>query len=397
VPKPHTPFQWERQLTLEESRDRINRLKSMLPRKGFKLKWQDPTQSYVEGVFSRGDRRLSSLIEAAWKSGVRFDSWSEHFHLENWQQAAEECGMDLDFYLQARSKEKPLPWDHLDCGVDREFLLQEYQNSLERVYTPDCRSEGCQKCGLCDFKTIFPVVHSVKKVVYEEQNLLSEDGRTVDEHERVFHSRVHYTRLGDNRFFSHLEILQLIFRALTRAGVPVLYSQGYNPSPRISFSPALPVGMESDIEFFDMALPRPLSNPDEIAILLDNELPPGMKVTGITTKPDKEPEALLVDYTINLVNPLTEEQQDNIAEFLGRDSHVIVRVRKRKRRELDIRPMLSSLKTDGSTMAMTVVNVRGEAGISPKDILKEAACLSEEDVLLARIKKIAVTIFSANA
>ena len=397
IPKPHTPFQWERQLTIDESRDRINRLKSLLPRKGFKLKWHDPKQSYLEGVFSRGDRRLSALIETAWKFGVRLDGWSEHYHLENWQHAAAECGIDLDFYLQARSKDKPLPWDHLDCGVDREFLMQEYHNALERVYTPDCRTEGCQKCGLCDFKTIFPVVHSVKKVTSEEKNLLPEDGRKVDEHERVFHSRVHYTRLGDSRFFSHLEILQLIFRALTRAGVPVLYSQGYNPSPRISFSPALPVGMESEIEFFDMALPRLLSNPDEVAKLLDKELPPGIRVTGIDAKPDKEPEALLVDYAITLVNPLTDEQQSNITNFLAQESHVIVRVRKRKRRELDIRPMLFSLETDGTAMAMKLINVQGEAGISPKDILKEAACLSEEDVFLSRIKKIAVTIFSPNA
>lgn len=397
VPKPHTPFQWERQLTLAESRDRINRLKSLLPRKGFKLKWHDPEQSYMEGVFSRGDRRLSSLIETAWRSGVRLDGWSEHFHLENWQQAAEQIGMDLDFYLQARSKEKPLPWDHLDCGVDREFLLQEYRNALEQKYTPDCRTQGCQKCGLCDFKTIFPVVHSVKQVAPEEQNLLPEDEKKGDADDRVFHARVHYTRLGDSRFFSHLEILQLIFRALTRAGVSVLYSQGFNPSPRISFSPALPVGMESEIEYFDMALPGPLLNPGEVAMRLDKELPPWMRITGIDAKPDSEPEALLVDYTLTLVNPLTDEQQSNIDKFLVCDMHVVERVRKGKRRQLDIRPLLFSLAADGTAMTMSIVCVQGKAGISPKDILKEVAGLSDEDVLLARIKKKAATIFSANA
>ena len=132
-------------------------------------------------------------------------------------------------------------------------------------------------------------------------------------------------------------------------------------------------------------------------MLLDKELPPGIRVTVIEAKPDKEPEALLVDYAINLVNPLTDEQQSNITNFLAQDSHVIVRVRKRKRRELDIRPMLFSLETDGTAMVMKLIIVPGEAGISPKDILKEAACLSEKDVFLTRIKKIAVTIFSPNA
>ena len=88
IPKPHTPFQWERQLTLAEARERIDRLKARLPRRGFKLKWQDPSQSMIEGVFSRGDRRLSRLIETAWQAGVRFDGWSEHYRLENWQEAA---------------------------------------------------------------------------------------------------------------------------------------------------------------------------------------------------------------------------------------------------------------------------------------------------------------------
>ena len=122
-----------------------------------------------------------------------------------------------------------------------------------------------------------------------------------------------------------------------------------------------------------------------------------MQITGIATKPSKEPEALLVAYTIALVSPLTDEQQDNIDKFMAQDSHVVERVRKRKRRELDIRPLLFSLETDGTAMAMTIVCVQGKAGISPKDILKEAVCLSDEDVLLARIIKNDVAIFSANA
>ena len=397
VPKPHTPFQWEPQLTLAESRDRINRLKSLLPRKGFKLKWHDPEQSFMEGVFSRGDRRLSFLIETAWKSGVRLDGWSEHYRLENWRRAAEVCGLDLDSYLHARDQGKPLPWDHLDSGVDRSFLVQEYRNALEQIYTPDCRTDGCQKCGLCDFKTISPVIHSAKKGTTEEKGLLSEDNRRAGENDKVFFCRVHYTRLEDSRFFGHLEILQLIFRALTRAGVPVLYSQGFNPSPRVSFSPALPVGMESEAEFFDIALPQPLSNQEEAITSLNRELPAGMRVTAIGIKPDKEPDSLLVKYAVTLLNTLTEEQQGNIARFLAEDSHIIERARKNKRGELDIRPLVFSLETEDTIVIMKLVSIQGKAGMSPRGILTEVAGLSDEDVLLARMKKIAVTNFSANA
>lgn len=397
VPKPHTPFQWERQLTLAESHERINRLKSMMPRKGFKLKWHDPRQSYLEGVFSRGDRRLSALIETAWRSGVRLDGWSEHYHLENWQQAAETRGLDLDFYLRARDQDAPLPWDHLHSGVDRDFLLREYRNALERVYTPDCRTRGCQQCGLCDFKTIFPVVHSATKPAPGLTELLPEEGRKAEGQDRVFSCRVHYTRLGDSRFFGHLEILQLVFRALTRAGVHVLYSQGFNPTPKVSFSPALPLGVESESEFFDLALPQPVGDPEEVASLLNREFPPGMRVTGIGIKPDKEPESLLVEYRVAPVKALTDEQRGNIARFLARGSYVVERVRKNKRRELDIRPLVSTLETDGAIIDMTLVSIQATAGIGPKEILREIVCLSDEDVLLARIKKCGVTIFSANA
>ena len=159
IPKPHTPFQWEPQISLEESKRRINRLKQMLPRQGFKIKWHDPEQSLLEGVFSRGDRRLSRLLETAWSNGARLDSWSEHFNLERWRRAAAECDLNLEDYLRRREVDEVLPWEHLRSGVDRSFLEAEYAKALQQEYTPDCRNHGCQGCGLCDFKTIRPVVH----------------------------------------------------------------------------------------------------------------------------------------------------------------------------------------------------------------------------------------------
>ena len=397
VPKPHTPFQWERQLSLAESRERINRLKSILPRKGFKLKWHDPDQSFLEGVFSRGDRRLSTLIEQAWRSGVRLDGWSEHYRLENWQRAAEACDMDLDMYLQARNPEKPLPWDHLDCGVEKDFLVREYHNGLNRVYTPDCRTQGCQKCGLCDFKTIYPVVHSADRPPAVKAGHPSIEKTRAGNQDRVFSCRVHYTRLGDSRFFGHLEILQLVFRALTRAGVHVLYSQGFNPSPRVSFSPALSVGVESECEYFDLELPRPMTNQAEVAARLNMELPPGMRVTGIGIKPEREPEALLVEYTVTPVNALSDKQRESIARFLAGEHHFVERVRKNRKKQLDIRPLVHSLETEDSALTISLISMQGKAGINPKDILREVVGLSEEEVLLARIKKNRVAIFPANA
>jgi radical SAM family uncharacterized protein/radical SAM-linked protein len=397
VPKPHTPFQWEPQLSLEESQERIDYLKKLLPRRGFKLKWHDPRQSVMEGVFSRGDRRLAELIEMAWKAGTRLDGWSEHYSLEQWQEAARKCGIDLGLYLRARDPRQPLPWDHLDSGVAREFLLQERERALAREYTPDCRTEGCQQCGLCDFRTIKPVVCSRRKAGgHAPRSTLPSADRSRKEQEKGFRYRVQYTRLGDSRFFSHLEILQLIFRALRRAGISVLHSRGFNPTPRVSFGAALPVGVESEVEYFDMEAASPLKNTKEAAGELDRELPPGMRVTGIAPAPAAELDAVATSFEVLVAWPPGEDLVKRIADFLALDSFVMERIRKNKRRALDIRPLVRSLDVDKGMIRFELVSYQGQPGVSPREILTAVAGISERDALLARIRKTKRAEFHAN-
>ena len=275
--------------------------------------------------------------------------------------------------------------------------MEELHNALERVYTPDCRNQGCQKCGLCDFKSIFPVVHKQQERGTGKDNATVTHDRADRNNEKVFSYRIHYTRLGNSRFFSHLEILQLVFRALTRSRIPVLYSQGFNPSPRVSFSPALPVGMESEVEFFDIDLASPMANQDEVAANLNQELPDGMRVMGIDIKPGKEPEGQLVSYAITLEHDLTDEQNAYINHFLDRESFMIERVRKKKTRQIDIRPLVHSLKEERNTIFLELIHIQSKAGVNPKDILKYVLHLVDEEVLLARVKKDKVGVFSASA
>jgi radical SAM family uncharacterized protein/radical SAM-linked protein len=401
VPKPHTPFQWHGQLSIAETRERIDFLKRKLPRKGFRLKWHEPYQSFLEGLFSRGDRRLAPLIEAAWQAGARLDGWSDHFLLERWQKAAEQLGLDLDSYLRPRSQEEVLPWDHLQCGVSRDFLLEEWQKALNQMYTPDCRTKGCQQCGLCDFKSIKPLIQSKKEAATtgaagEQKNETGRQGssswkQTDQGQQTIFRYRVHYSRLGDGRFLGHLEVLQLVFRGLQRSGLPLFFSQGFNPSPKVSFSPALPVGVESHIEYFDIDLAAPIQNLQETATLLNTNLPDFLNVQGIEAIRKKPPVDQIISYQCTLPESVDVEQLAISSQaFLEADAFVIERIRKQKKRELDLRPLIKRLEMDLDNEKLLLLDLfhpHGAAGTSPREILEKVLGLPEEQSQLVRIVK----------
>ncbi|MDH3348464.1 MAG: TIGR03960 family B12-binding radical SAM protein [Desulfobulbaceae bacterium] len=387
VPKPHTPFQWEAQCDLESSTGKINQLKRALPRKGYKLKWHDTRSSFMEGVFSRGDRKLSRLIEEAWRNGARLDGWDEHFSLDLWQRCAEKCDIDMSSYLRKRELEEALPWDHLHSGVAKSFLLAEREKGLELSYTPDCRVHGCQKCGLCDFKRIKPVTY---EPVPEEKSggLLINTDRVESGQRAVYPYRVHYSRVGDGRFLGHLEMLQLIFRALCRAEIPILYSQGFNPSPKVSFGPALAVGMESEVEYFDMELSRPLTDEVGATTLLSDQFPEFITVSQIKTTRKLSVATVVTDYQIRTKLPLDEARVGLAAQFLAADSFIVERVRKGKRKELDLRLLVDSLVITGATIDLRLINNFGMAGTNPGEILRSVLKFSDEEALMARVKKI---------
>lgn len=392
VPKPHTPFQWEEQISLAESRRRIDRLKEMLPRQGFKIKWHDPEQSFLEGVFSRGDRRLGKLLEAAWRLGARLDSWSEQFDLDRWRRAADQCGLVLEDYLRRRNPEEVLPWDHLHSGVDRAFLTAEHQRALGRKYTPDCRLHGCQGCGLCDFKTIRPVVQTPSESAPRPQAPTPPE-QTGNGRPRPSHAyRVHYTRLGDSRFYGHLELLQLIFRALSRAGMELLFSGGFNPTPRVSFSQALPVGMASLAESFDMVLARPLASLEEARQLLDRQLPESIRVQAIEPAPRGTVMRHRTSYQVRSTHFPTDMER-RIAAFLHLETFVIDRFRKNRRKELDLRPLVQDLAYHDQTLCLELLSEQGQPAASPREILVQVLGLSERQALIAEIMKTRVEEF----
>jgi len=164
VPKAFTPFQWFGMNTEVELRRKINLLRDAARQaKGVQIKWHDSRASLVEGLVSRGDRRLGAVIEHVWRAGGTFQEWSEHFRLDLWEQAMEAAGLDMDWYCHRhRTEDEALPWDHLSAGLHKDFLWQDWRDALDELGLEDCRWTPCYDCGAC---TGYGIEHVVASAV----------------------------------------------------------------------------------------------------------------------------------------------------------------------------------------------------------------------------------------
>jgi len=156
IPKPHTPFQWAAQLGWEATDARLARLREEIRAdrdlgRAIGFRYHDGRPGIVEGLLARGDRRVGAVIEQVWRDGGRFDGWSEYFSFDRWMAAADAVGIDVDWYTtRERELAEVLPWDHLDSGLDKEWLWQDWQDALDQVEVEDCRWSPCFDCGVCD-------------------------------------------------------------------------------------------------------------------------------------------------------------------------------------------------------------------------------------------------------
>ncbi len=386
VPKPHTPFQWEQQLSIQESRRRLSYLKSRLHKKSISLKYHDPEQSYLEGVFSRGDRRLLPLLIKSWEDGARLDSWSEYFDLGRWLDAAAALDIDLDFYLQERNDEEILPWSHIDPMVETDFLAAERDKSRRQEYTPDCRYHACQKCGLCDFKTVMPIVHNRERAIPEPLAAASEPQTPVETTRHRY--LVHYSRMGRICSLGHLEFLQIIQRGLRRASLKPHFSQGFNPSPRISFGPALPVGTMSQAEFFSVDLLEPIADLEAARKTLDRSLPGGMQIIDIQQLQGKLIQDLVSTYEISLPFDLSEEALVQIDRFTAVDEFMVERVRKGKLKKMDIRPLVNKIKAISiRKIQLELISRSGLPGTKPAEVVQAILQLDADTLLRLQVLK----------
>ncbi len=343
VPKPHTPFQWEAQIPLDDMKEKLRFLKDQARENHLHLKWQDPHLSYLEGIFSTGGRDLSRVLVEAHRLGCRFDGWSDLFLYGFWEKAFEKVGVEMDQHTRRRRLEDDLPWSFVETGVATQFLWEEYQNGLRGEVSPSCQGEPCRRCGVCDGKEVslrqFPATESPSLGRKAEQPVGKKPTRR-----KV---RLRFKKEGDLRFISHLELASLFHRASKRADLPLGYSEGFHPMPRIVFASALPVGVESLTEVVDMELEGPLSASD-VKERLSQSLPPGIEIVEAQEVPLSSPIALLIHrsiYWIRLNGALAkEEAEKRIQKALSAEELIIHQERKGKQRKVDILPLIEEVR-----------------------------------------------------
>ncbi|MFA6283375.1 MAG: TIGR03960 family B12-binding radical SAM protein [Desulfurivibrionaceae bacterium] len=400
VPKPHTVFEREPQLSMAEGYARMDAIKKRLYGKNCTLKRNDPRMSYLEGVFSRGDRRLSRLLEEAWQRGARMDAWSEHFDLTRWQEAAAACGLELDGYLRRRGVDEPLPWQHLGVGVRDDFFAEEYAKALREEYTPDCRVHGCQHCGVCDLKILKPVVHrrkageGVQPEASVQEASLPEETSVKQPLRQHFVYKLTYSRLGNARLLSHLELIQVFFRAFSRAKLPLNFSQGFNPTPKVSFSPALPLGTESLAEFVLIDLWEPLPDLGAFVTAMNRQLPEGLVVTQAVLAGKEHAGTMMTTYHIRLPKLPAQAELDRV---MGLEALPVVVLRKGMEKQLDLRPLLHGLRlTPEGQLELSLFSAPGQPGGKPVEVAAKLFALPEEDIRRARVLKMASVAYGVS-
>jgi radical SAM-linked protein len=377
VPKPHTPFQWEAQIGPDEAARRLELARASLGDRRVKAKWSAPAQSALEGALSRGGREMSRALELAAAKGCRFDGWTEELGFPAWQEALAEAGVRLEACLAARSPERPLPWDHIDTGVTREFLLAERRAAARGLATADCRQGRCADCGVCDHQAIKPRLAGEPEPGGPAPPPARPEERTT--------YRFRLAKTGPARFLGHLEMINQLMRGLQRAGVHLAYSQGFHPHPLVKTSSALPLGVESLVETLAVTVHgRP--HPDELARRVNRALPQGLAVSAGRRELPGESLAEPDEVTYLVTSP-AELDPGRIEEFRRAESRVVVRQTPKGRRDIDLKANLRELTMEDRALRVTVGREGGRP--KPAEILTGVFGLSPEEASSARALKIA--------
>jgi radical SAM family uncharacterized protein/radical SAM-linked protein len=376
-PKPHTPFQWEKQDTPQEIERKSRYLVNHLENEQITVSWREGYASCLETIFTRGGRELAGVLEQAWVNGARFDGWHEGFRWTNWESAFKKCGIDWKKYLKPLSISLPLPWDHIDMGISKSFLQKEKLNAYEGRPTVDCRESVCLGCGL-QRKEFEQLVSCFKKEEIKPLRAATDQRqespvsptnrstfgryskkRVVPQQLAKKKIRVRYIKTGLTRFISHLDVVRLFDRAARRAKISLVYSQGFHPRPKLSFAPPLSLGVGSIAEYLDLEVE--MGREDDFQFKLNQVLPAGMQIIMQKTIFSKVPSLAStigqLTYETELENLLLPPEW--LVDFLAQPNILVERQLKEGTKTVNIRPFIKKLEVTDHKLLMTIIAIEG--------------------------------------
>jgi radical SAM-linked protein len=401
VPKPETPFQWVGMDRVENLLRKQERIAARAGR-GVRFRHHGCETSFLEAVFSRGDRSLCDVLESAWRHGARFDGWDEQFDMEAWRRAFRDANLDPEpFAHRDLDPESRLPWQVTDSRINRKWLALELRRALGEGTLSVCGPSDCHGCA--------PFAREcVKGVVAETTDRPLDAGRPVlstpaapgpglpagaeripplpgggsPPGERsgpsapvpVYRWRGRFSKTGRLRFLGHLDLARLLLRGLRRAGLPLVYSQGFNPKPKVAFGPALAVGISSDGEVLDFET-RERLDPVVLPDRINAALPEGVRFDAVReirgAVPSLGDAVRAARYRIQLSAP---DVAASLVERFRRRKRVTVErtTKKGGTRLFDLTEELLELEPAGDrALRMTLALHAGGASVRPEEAVRE--------------------------
>ena len=379
IPKAYTPFQWCGMDRIENLYRKQELIRSLVPR-NIRFKYHHVEVSFMEGVFSRGDRRLAGVLERAWRKGCEFDGWTEMYRHEAWMEAFREEGVDPEPYAYRELDPRDaLPWDITDALVNKQWLATELRRALKKEAGHTltiCGPKDCHGCASFARDCVSGIVAETTGRPMPE----AAPPPPPPEPAPIARYRARFTKEERLRFLSHLDLVRTVVRSFRRASIPLAYSQGYHPKPKLSFGPALPVGVASTDEYVDFET-RDQIDPEDFLARMRAAAPAGLRFLAMRRLgPGEEPLQKSINvarYSVGL--PAAQRAEWLLARFgqARSDGHLTVaRERNGKRQIVDVVLDEIELAAAGENQAVLTMSLAPGTSVRPSELVR--ALLGEQ-------------------
>ncbi len=359
IPKPFTPLQWCGQSDFETIAEKIRYVKEESRKiKGVKINIHDKGVSQIEAALTRSDKGVCKYIYELYKNGSYLDTWDENFRYSLWTETAEKCDINLNETATKNfDLDEELPWDFIDIGVDKNWLKTQYKLALESKNCPTCENK-CVNCGVC------PNL-GVKKVIDKPYEPDLTPIRTPGKEIKSTRYRLTITKKEALKFISHLDFQSTIIKIIKRTGLNVAYSEGFNPSPKVSAGSALPLFTQSEAEIIDFELLHDYET-EEVRTKLEKEFGDLIKIKSITKSYQKfAPPDVLCQWALYEVNDIEtlskKEDLLYIMDKINSSDNLFITKKNKKgiEKQIDIKTSIKSVKLENDVLQMTLKTGQG--------------------------------------